>query len=355
MNFDGSVDRRRFISAAAITAAGFSSLSAADNLAETAQSPIRIGFLGVAHSHGVAKMETIGRLRQWALVGFCEEDAALRKKLEDRGFKAMGRAQLIEACEVVAVESPVRDHFLDAKDVLNAGRHLQLEKPPATKPGELEQIVELARAKKRLLQMGYMWRHHPGINAMIEAVKRGWLGRVTHVRGQIDSMLTPANRREVAEFKGGGMFELGCHLIDPIVRMLGKPATVSATLQHHGAENDGLADNCVAVLTFPSALATVTVNLNHGRPGPHRALEVIGTNGTMRLQPIEAPKLVLDLVSAAGPYQAGERLLPLPAYERYQPEFLDLADAVRARRTLAVTLEEELTVQDTLLRASGMW
>jgi predicted dehydrogenase len=317
-------------------------------------SPIRVGFLGVAHSHGVAKLETIHQLRQWELVGFSEEDAALRKKMEDRGFKAVERAQLIEACEVVVVESPVRDHFRDAKDVLNAGRHLHLEKPPAVNPGELEQIIELVRAKKRLLQMGYMWRYHPGINAMIEAVKRGWLGRVTHVRGQIDSLLTPATRKEVAEFKGGGMFELGCHLIDPIVRMLGKPATVSASLQHHGAENDGLADNCVAVLTFPTALATVTVNLNHGRPGPHRTLEIIGTNGTMRLQPIEPPKLVLDLVKAAGPYEAGERVLPVQAYERYRPEFLDLADAIRLRRMLPVTPEEELAVQETLLKACGM-
>lgn len=299
-------------------------------------------------------MNIVRQLRQWEIVGFHEPDPALRRKTEERGYKAMSKEELIEACEVVAVESPVRDHFTHAELVLTAGRHLHLEKPPGTKPGELEELLALAKARGRLIQMGYMWRYHPGINAMTEAVKRGWLGRFTHVRGQIDSFLNPPSRKEVAEFKGGGMFELGCHLIDPIVRMLGKPTAVSATLQHHGAENDGLVDNCVAVLTFPTALATVTVNLNHGRPGPHRTLEVIGTNGTMRLQPIEPPKLLLDLVKAAGPYEAGERILPLQDYERYRPEFLDLAEAIRLKRPLSVTSEEEVIVQDTLLRASGM-
>ncbi len=354
MKPEAALTRRRFIAAATTTAMGGLMTAHAAEQAGGGSKPLRIGFLGASHSHGVSKMDVVRQLRQWELIGFCEEQAGLRQKLKDRGFRAMAREELLQACDVVAVESPVRDHFRDAKAVLEAGRHLHLEKPPAVNPGELEQLLELASKKRLILQMGYMWRYHPGINAMIEAVKRGWLGRVTHVRGQINSMLNVPSRKEVAEFKGGGMFELGCHLIDPIVRMLGKPSNVAATLSHHGADNDGLADNCVAVLTFPSALATVTVNLNHGHPGAHRTLEVIGTNGTMRLQPIEPPKLLLDLAKAAGPYEVGERVLPLQAYERYRPEFLDLADAIRLKRPLSVTPDEELAVQGTLLRASGM-
>ena len=43
--------------------------------------------------------------------------------------------------------------------------------------------------------------------------------------------------------------------------------------------------------------------------------------------------------------------MPLPKYERYKPEFADLADAVRRNRPLAVTAAEEQLVQQWLIRA----
>jgi len=43
-----------------------------------------------------------------------------------------------------------------------------------------------------------------------------------------------------------------------------------------------------------------------------------------------------------------------PKWERFTGDFAELAEAVRGRRHIAVTLEEDLAVQETLLLASGM-
>lgn len=79
--------------------------------------------------------------------------------------------------------------------------------------------------------------------------------------------------------------------------------------------------------------------------------EVIGSNGTATLGPIEPPVLEFDLADAAGPYKKGRQTVPLPKYERYAPEFAELADAVRKSRALNVTAEEDLRVQEWLVRA----
>ncbi|RYD40539.1 MAG: Gfo/Idh/MocA family oxidoreductase, partial [Verrucomicrobiaceae bacterium] len=208
--------------------------------------------------------------------------------------------------------------------------------------------------KQRLVQMGYMWRYNPGVNRILEAARGGWLGKVHAVRGMINTHVGEAERKQNARYAGGILFELGCHLIDPITRMLGKPKRVTSILQHIGPPADGLADNCLATLEYEGAIATVSSSAL--QPGAHtyRSLEVIGTNGIATLRPIEKPVLTLDLEKAAGPYSAGKQIVPLEDYRRYAPEFADLAAALREKRPLAITSEEELLVQQTILLCCGM-
>jgi hypothetical protein len=80
----------------------------------------------------------------------------------------------------------------------------------------------------------------------------------------------------------------------------------------------------------------------------------VGSSGSAVLCPIEPPKLQIDLIEAAGPYRKGVQTVSLPGYKRFVADFAELAAAVRSERPLTVTLEEELAVQETLLKASDM-
>lgn len=341
------MNRRAFLQASV-------ALACAPLFAADAKRKIKIGFLGVAHSHAAGKLKAVQASADWELVGIAEANPALRQKFSGAGARFLDTAELLRECEVVAVESDVRDHYRQAKAVLAAGRHLHLEKPPATTLAEFRELLDLARRERRVMQMGYMWRYHPGFRKIFEAVRNGWLGKVSLVRATIDSFYPTGPMRDLlAEFRGGAMFELGCHVIDQLVRLMGAPRNVSTALRTHG-QPDRLADNTVAVFEFPKALGIVHVNLLHPGAGAHRAFEVVGSNGTIRLWPIEPPTLVIDLAKAAGPYKKGPQTAALPPYERYVPEFADLADAVRAGRPLEVTPEEDALVQEWLLKACEM-
>lgn len=327
-------------------------LAAATSVHAAERRPIRVGFLGAAHSHALGKFRILRESADYELVGICEESEKAREPFAKLGAKFISQNELLNRAELIVVESAVRDHARHARLALTAGKHVHVEKPPAATMLECEELVRLARDKKLLLQTGYMWRFHPGINRAIEAARSGWLGDVFLVEARINTHLDASRRNEWAEFKGGSMFELGCHLIDAVVRLLGKPTRVTSHLQRRGG--DDLADNCVTVFEFPKAQAIVTSAVLQPNASAHRFFEILGTNGTVRVEPIEPGSLTVDLVKAAGPYKAGAEKIALPAYRRYVGDFVELASAIRGEKALAVTLDHELQVQGALLRSCEM-
>ncbi len=344
--------RRDFISTAATTAAILSAPRALRAAAAPARIPI--GFFGVTYSHGPAKLDLALKSPDWEFVGACDPTPAGRAICEKAGAKMISQDELFARARVIAVESEIRDHAAHALLALLAGKHVHLEKPPAATLADARAIFALAREKNLLVQAGFMWRYHPGFERILEAARAGWLGDIYLVRGFIANYLPPDRRKDWAEFAGGSLFELGSHLIDAAVRLLGKPKTITPFLARHGPHDDTLRDNNLAVLDYDRARAVLFNTALQAGGAPQRSFEVLGTKGTATLTPIEPGKLVLDLAAAAGPYKKGAQEIPLPAYRRYVDDFIELAAAVRGEKPLTASLDEELLVAETVLRASGM-
>jgi predicted dehydrogenase len=340
------VDRRAFLSGTL----------AAPLAARPAEGAIRIGFLGVAHSHASEKVKVVRENPAFELAGIVEDNADLRAQHQKAGVRILSLRELLDdaSIRVVAVESAVKEHARQGRIALEAGKHIHLEKPPSDDQAGFRTLLALAARKRLLLQMGYMWRYNPGMRAALEAANKGWLGDVFLVRGAMNTLIEGKQRPEWALFRGGQMFEQGCHLIDPLVRLLGAPQKVTPILRKHGPFADNLADNTAAVFEYPRALGIVTSSVLHPGANRHRCFEIFGSNGSAVLRPIEPPVLQIDLAAAAGPYQAGVQTVKLPPYRRYVGEFTELAEAVRANRPLSVTPEEDERVHDALLRASEM-
>jgi predicted dehydrogenase len=315
---------------------------------------LKIGFLGAAYSHAAPKLKLLQKHPDFDLVGVWDDSPKVREAVTKQGVPVLSQEEVLSRSQVIAVESVVRDHARYAKMALSAGRHVHLEKPPSLNMVDLREVVRIAREKHLVLQGGYQYRHSPPFNAMIEAARKGWLGDVYMVRATMNNQLAAERRAEWGEFEGGTMFELGSHMIDAIVRLLGKPTRVTPFLFTHGRFNDTFKDNTVAILEYPRAVASIFSATFQPKSSAYRVLEVLGTNGTAAIRPIEPPALEMDLVREAGPYKAGMNQMDWPKWERFTGDFAELAEAVRGRGHIAVSLEEDLAVQETLLLASGM-
>ena len=148
------------------------------------------------------------------------------------------------------------------------------------------------------------------------------------------------------------MFELGGHLIDSIIHMLGKPKSV--TPFSHATQSDGVADNQIAVLTFDNAIATVRINHMDPNGFPRRRFQIAGDKGAIEIQQLESGNLTLYLDQARGRYKKGEQQVALGKDGRYDGEFIDLAKVIRGEKSLDWTYQHDLTVHEALLEASGM-
>jgi predicted dehydrogenase len=317
---------------------------------------IRIAFLGGSHSHALEKAKALQQLPTFDFVGVHEPNAKVLAKYQALGLAGLTKEQILgdSSIRVVAVESDVANHAADALAALRAGKHVHVEKPPSVTMAEFEQLFDAAQEKKLLVQSGYMWRYNPGIVKALEAAQQGWLGDIFLVRASMNNLLAVNRRAEWGQFKGGQMFEQGSHLVDIVVRLLGKPRQVTPFLRKHTDHPDQHQDNTLAVFEYPKAFAILQAAALQPNAASYRTLEILGSNGTLTLRSIDNPALEIDLAKAAGPFKAGRQNVELAPYVRYRDDFVELANAIQQNRALNISLEQERDIQQTLLMACEM-
>jgi predicted dehydrogenase len=359
-----TVPRRQFVTAAArsglIAAAACRLPGVAAGAADSKR--IRVGQIGAGHAHASGKMSTLRKLAdEFEVVGVVEPNPGLRKACENdrayRGLKWMTEEQLLNAAglQAVAVETEIRDLVPTAARCVAAGMHVHLDKPAGESLAAFKDLLDAAGRRGVTVQMGYMFRNNPAFQFCFRAVREGWLGRVFEVHGVIGKWIDAAERKRFLPYRGGTMFELGCHLIDALQCVLGKPQRVTAYARRMRSPEDELADNQLAVLEYPTAVATIRSALVDVEGGQRRQFVVCGDEGTIDIRPLEPPRLWMALGKPRGPHRAGYQEVRLPKMPgRYDEQLIELARIIRGESPSAYPPAHDLAVEEAVLRASGL-
>ncbi|MEX0979214.1 MAG: Gfo/Idh/MocA family oxidoreductase [Pirellulales bacterium] len=345
------------------TAAGgalaWSAASRIANAGKAAPPRIKIGQIGTGHAHA-SKLSVYRASDDYEVVGVVEPDAELRGKAQSQdvygGLSWMTQEQLlgVPGLQAVLVETRVRDLLDTAEVCIAAGKHVHLDKPAGQSLPQYRRILDSAAEKKLLVQMGYMYRYNPAILLMRDMLKRGWLGEPFEVHAVMSKVVPPASRRSLAEFQGGIMFELGCHVTDLVIGILGKPAKVTPYARRSAATDDGLVDNMLAVFEYPRATATVKSSALEVDGGQRRHLVVCGTEGTFHIQPLDDPAAKVALSKLRGDYRQGYQDVSFPRFPRYVADAADMARIVRGEKASDFSYQHDLNVQTALLEACGL-
>ncbi len=317
---------------------------------------IKIGQIGVGHAHA-SKLSVFRESADYEVVGIVEPNKELRQRAESQaiyqGLTWMTQEQLLNVpgLEMVLVETRVRDLLNTAEACVAAGKHIHLDKPAGESLPQLERILTSAAKQKLLVQMGYMYRYNPAVVLLREFLKQGWLGDVFEVHAVMSKVVDPAARRGLAEYRGGILFELGCHILDLVIGVLGNPQEVTSVIQHASKLDDKLADNMLAVLSYPRSSATVKSSAMEVDGGERRHLVVCGTEGTFHIQPLDNPSARIALSQPRGQYKRGYQDVSFPKYARYIDDAADMAKIIRGEKAADFSYEHDLIVQTTLLQA----
>lgn len=323
------------------------------------QPRIKVAQIGVSHGHA-SKLGIYRQSADYEVVGLCEPDETLRQSVADqpwcRGLPWLSRKELLAlpGLQAVLIESEMRDSLEHAEACVQAGMHVHVDKPAGESLPQLKQLLDLATKRQRLVQTGYMFRYNPAVLLLKMFLNQGWLGEVFEVHGVMSKVVTPAGRKAHARYSGGMMFELGCHVIDLVVGILGQPERVTAFPRHSSPHPDGLVDNMLAVFEYPRATASVRATGLEVEGFSRRHLSVVGTSGTFHIQPLDAPTATISLDQPREKYKAGTQVIQFPKYERYIGDAADMARIIRGECPATYGPAHDLAVQETILRASGL-
>jgi len=314
---------------------------------------IQIGQIGTQHGHAAGKMETLRRLsEQFEVAGLAGAGVTIATAFI--GIPRMETAQLLALpdLQAVVVETDFADACAVAHQAIKAGKHVHLDKPGALQHDEFKVMRMDAEKRGLTFQMGYMLRSNPAIQLIMRAVKEGWLGKITEIDAMMGKQLDPAARKKLSILPGGGMFELGCHLVDLVCCLMGKPAAVHAFSKP--ASDDGFKDNQIALLEYSGAVATIRCNMTDPFGFPRRRFLINGTKGSMEIMPLESGRITARFTEPHGDYPKGEQqiIFPVPA-GRYDAELAAFAAAIRGEQPLPWSAAHDIAVHETVLLAAG--
>lgn len=128
---------------------------------------LRAGVIGVG-SMGLNHARIYSELDHATLSAVYDPDpsAAARAVRKFGGRVARSLDDIIEHCDIVSVAAPTHLHHGITMALLGAGRHVLVEKPITDNPAHAAEMVDLAREKNLILQVGHIERFNPALDAV---------------------------------------------------------------------------------------------------------------------------------------------------------------------------------------------
>ena len=230
---------------------------------------LRVAVLGAGH-FGRFHALKVAKGARTKLVAVHDADTARAAAVAaEVGAPALGLAEAIGAADAVIVAAPTRFHFALGSAVLEAGRHLFMEKPIAATLAEADALADLAASRGLVLQVGHIERFSAAFRAVVDAPGR-------------DQALSWDAAR-VAPFRPRSLdvsvvLDLMIHDIDLVLTLAGEePSVVEAVGARVMSDH---ADFAVARFRFPSGRAAV-ITASRVSLTMERRLRVLGREGEM--------------------------------------------------------------------------
>ncbi len=123
------------------------------------------------------------------LAALCDHDPArlAATAAQYPGVRATARVEEVAGApdvRGVVVAASAAQHHTMARALLEAGKDVFVEKPLALRTDHAEELVRLARERDRILMVGHLLLHHPGVRWLKEMVRKGELGEVLYIYSQ---------------------------------------------------------------------------------------------------------------------------------------------------------------------------
>jgi predicted dehydrogenase len=259
--------------------------------------PTRIGVVGLNY-WGPNLVRNFDGLAE--LAWLCDLDDTHLRPLAERYPHARATdtfADMLadDTLDAVVIATPVPTHHALAKQALAAGKHVFVEKPPAMRAVEMDELVQLAADGDRVLMPGHLLLYHPAVLKLKELVASGELGDVLCVYGnRVNLGIVRSNEN--------ALWSLGVHDLSVILYLLDEDPDL-ATAQGSWSIHEGVEDVVFCFLRFPSG-KIAHMHLSWLDPHKMRKITVVGKEKMVVFDDMELERKVT--IYEKGPWQPTE-------------------------------------------------
>ena len=276
---------------------------------------LRCGVIG-SGAIGLDHLTSLASCPWAATVAIAEKNPQRQRQMADKFGVSRSYTDYHELLDqpdidAVTIALPNCLHAPVALEALQARKHVLLEKPFAMNAKEAAKVAAVAQKVQRTVMVAQSLRFDPQTHTARACVQRGELGEVYHARAwwrrwagipRIGSWFT-----QKAQSGGGCMIDLGVHVLDTCLHLMGEFEAVAVTAQTHakfGPRGTGemdwgksevsptkpfdVEDYGVALIKLKSG-RTVLLETSwaafHPDDGRERGLDLLGTNGGLSLYP----------------------------------------------------------------------
>jgi len=270
---------------------------------------------------------------------------------------------LLADAEIDIIYNPLPNHLHVPWSIkaAEAGKHVLCEKPIGL---SVEEAKKLRNVRDRTgVKMGeaFMVRTHPQWLKAQELVRGGRIGELRSIMGFFGyANANPRNIRNILEYGGGGLMDIGCYPIFTSRFLFGEEPRRACSLIERDPQTriDRLTS---AILDFPSGQAIFTCGT---QLVPYQRMQILGTKGRIEIEiPFNAPpdrpcRMMVD--DGRDVLGSGIETLEMPVSDQYTLQGDLFSRAVRDGGEVPVPLESSIrnmAVIEAVFRSadSGKW
>jgi len=278
--------------------------------------------------------------------------------------KAYGNyEELLADPEIEAIYNPLPNHLHVPWTIkaAEAGKHVLCEKPIGMTAAEAGKLLEIRNRTGLKIEEAFMVRTHPQWIKVLELIKEGRIGAVRSISGAFSyNNRDPKNIRNVADFGGGALMDIGCYLVyvSRLIFAEEPHRAFGVTLEDPEMRTDIVTS---AVLDFAAGQSVFTCST---QAVPYQRVQIFGTAGRIEVEiPFNAPpdrpcRIFVDPGTDLSARTA--EIVEFPVCNQYAIQGDLFSKSVREGTQLPVPLEgsvQNMAVIDAVFRSgkSGRW
>src|ERR1700722_4014049 len=233
--------------------------------------PIGTAIVGYGY-WGPNLARNVAERPELALQGLCDRDpvqlaAFCNRHPQARAVEELDAVLCDPSVEAVIVATPPKSHHAIVKRALEAGKHVLVEKPLATRLDDAQELAELAESSGLVLMPGHTFIYSPAVNAVRDLIHSGVIGDIHFVT---------SSRMNLGKYQSDGVVcDRAPYDLSILLYWLYQPLFEGAA-SGRSVFHDGIAEGAFLTLTFAGG-STANIQLSWLAPRKVRQMIVVGS------------------------------------------------------------------------------